>query len=186
VLWESALILRIAQFGIPAKMKVGAIIRFAPLIAVWAFSVTVMACVASALLIRFVVSPLYLKWLRPPVDDSGVSFHLDVREGIIESVPARFRRDRLWRAGTLLRTDRRICFLPSAWDNEPLYLPADKVESVSLVEPPPLFWGFVRDLPMLLMVRTKEGVEYSFAVAEPAHVRHAFCPVESGLVAWIP
>ncbi len=122
------------------------------------------------LFIRYVVRPMALSWRAPRTDDSAGLFHLQPRETILATIPAQWRTEWGWRAGTLLRTNERLRFFPEAWDAEPLTLELSRDLFARLVPTPWVPHWLVRNWPPRLVVQTNRDESAVFAVADPEAV----------------
>lgn len=185
VVFELLLAVRIAQFAIPVQQKIGGFIVYSFRVLFYATTTAIVTTLIAEFIVRLVIRPVAKAWYQPPSDETAASFHLDVREAALEIVPARRKIGRLWTVGILVRTDRRICFYPRAWDAEPFTLDLNEVVEVSTVAAPRMFLGFVQGIPPLLSLRSHANDAQLFAVSDPDSVRSSFCPKESALVSWI-
>lgn len=142
-----------------------------PRAAVFAGVVTVL----TDLFFRLALRPLMVRWYNPkPRDPSafhGLPFQLAAGESIRMEVPARRIPGRgRSQPGTLIATDRRLCFYPLAWDADPWFLPLDQLQTVRPVSPRRRVLGWVEGYPDHLAVTDRAGAVVHFAVAEPAEV----------------
>jgi hypothetical protein len=152
LLFATALGLMIVRLIPPDKWLI-AFLFFMPMYAAWAFFLAATLTVAADLAVRLVVRPRMLAWLAPRADDLHSAFHLDPRERTVAESPARMATGRRsWAPGRLVLTDRRMLFLPNAWDVEPWSVPRDRLGGAWPVEPPRTFWGLVRGIPPWLRV----------------------------------
>lgn len=131
--------------------------------------------VAGMVFVRRVVEPMLSLWLRPRYDPSSWAFHLSAGEAPEASVPARLLADGHWRPGALVRTARRIWFLPSQWGPEPWSMARGEIGRVEAVPP-----GFARSLPVLhwpdrVRFTSRSGEAAAFAVDDP-----------DAVLAWFP
>jgi hypothetical protein len=117
-----------------------------------AFFFSSLLTIVGHLTVALIVRPRLLSWQSPPVDDSHAPFHLEPRERVESESPARMALGKGWPAGRLVLTDRRLLFLPKAWDIEPWSTPRQRVRLIRVVESPQILWGFIRNLPPRLEV----------------------------------
>ncbi len=122
--------------------------------------------VATDLFVRFLLQPMVDTWHRPRVEPNHGGFHLEAREKLIESIPARLRAGFLWKTGTLALTDRRLWFFPEAWDAEPWSNPHDQRGWLSLDPSPSWLGGLVRGLPDRLVIGPDPEHRTTFALAD--------------------
>jgi hypothetical protein len=149
----------------PPGQRVIVFLIHMPGFAAVAFFLAATGTVLVDLAVRFIVRPRMLSWLAPRADDSHSAFHLEARERPLAETPARMARGRSWAPGRLMLTDRRLLFLPAAWDVEPWSAPRDRVQGARLSAPPRAFWGLVRGLPPRLEVAA-DGRSYLFALLD--------------------
>ncbi|HEY2158848.1 MAG TPA: hypothetical protein VGH33_24665, partial [Isosphaeraceae bacterium] len=148
-----ALVLTLAILGRVAPGKRLAVFLFTmPGFAAVAFFLAATGTVIVDLAVRLIVRPRMLAWLAPRGDPMHADFHLDPRERVEAETPARVARGRAWAPGRLVLTDRRLMFLPSAWDVEPWTCPRGRVQGARPSEPPRAFWGLVRGIPPRLEI----------------------------------
>jgi hypothetical protein len=131
-----------------------------------AFFFSSLLTILGHLTVALIVRPRLLSWQSPPVDDSHAPFHLDPRERIDAESPARMALGKGWPAGRLVLTDRRLLFLPGAWDIEPWSTPRQAVRAIRVVESSPMLWGFIRNLPPRLEVISEEIETRLFALPD--------------------
>jgi hypothetical protein len=131
-----------------------------------AFFFSSLLTILGHLAVALIVRPRLLSWQSPPVDDSHAPFHLEPRERIDVESPARMAEGKGWHAGRLVLTDRRLLFLPMAWDVEPWSIPKATVRSIRVVESPSMLWGFLRNVPPQIEVSFKADPPRRFALPD--------------------
>jgi hypothetical protein len=133
------------------------------------FSLILAGLIAVLLLlvVRLVARPLLSIWLRPVADPSAGLFHLAASETIIASVPARRKSRWVWQPGALVLTNRRIWFIPSAWDSEPSSVELGDVENCELQLPACAGIGLVTNWPPVLKLLTRHESRWTIAVRDP-------------------
>jgi hypothetical protein len=130
----------------------------------------------AALAVQLILRPLLNLWLKPSVEPSRWLFHLSAGETVVASVPGRLRADGRWQSGEIVLTNRRIWFLPAAWDVEPWTLERKQLARIE-TEPPPLArLAAIQNWPELLRVAASTGEHARFAVADPEVVLAWFTP----------
>ena len=144
-------------------------IRKSPGYFAFALGAAVLVTLGAALLVRFVIAPQLRRWLRPNAEPMH-GFYLSSRETVAAEIPARRAVGRSCPAGTLVVTDLRLWFFPTAWDAEPWSVPLERVQGARAVPAPPVLGGLVTGLPDRVEVRGAAGVRETFAVAEPEQV----------------
>jgi hypothetical protein len=117
------------------------------------------------LAVGLIVRPRLLAWQAPRVDESAAAFHLEPRESILAETPARMSVGRAWPTGRLVRTDRRLLFLPVSWEAEPWLVAQSRVSGIRAVQTPGSYWGLVRDLPDRLEIQAEGEPTRVFALA---------------------
>lgn len=159
------------------NQAIAAMVIWTPRVLFYAFLLGAIVTVLADLLVRFVIRPLVRRWLSPPNEELVGSFHLDARERILRSTPARRSAGMLWPPGQLVLTDRKVWFFPSAWDAEPWSMPLDRCQDARTVEAPRFLLGFVTDLPERLQIPTGPGQHETFVLLDPdlvlSHVRES-------------
>ncbi len=161
-----ALILFLAVIGrVPAGKRLAVFLFSMPGFAVVAFFLAATGTVLVDLAVRLIVRPRMLAWLAPRGDPMHADFHLEPRERVEAESPARYSLGRNWAPGRLVLTDRRLLFLPGAWDVEPWTCPRGRVQAARAAEPPRAFWGLVRGLPPRLEVAVDNHV-HRFALLD--------------------
>ncbi len=167
-----ALILTLAIFGrVPAGKRLGVFLFAMPSFAAVAFFLAATGTVLADLAVRLIVRPRMLSWLAPRGDPMHADFHLEPRERVEAETPARCALGRAWSPGRLVLTDRRLLFLPTAWDVEPWSSPRGRVQGARTVEPPHAFWGLVRGVPPHLEVAVDHKVHRFALLDAPAWFR---------------
>ncbi len=154
-----------------------------PMWAAWAFFIAATGTVLADLVVRFLIRPRVVHWLTPRADESFAAFHLESSERPVAESPARMAQGRSWAPGRLVLTDRRLLFLPNAWDVEPWSARRDRLRGAWPAEAPRSFWGLVRGVPPRLAV-ADDGQRHQFALLDaPAWSRlvggNALDPLES-------
>jgi hypothetical protein len=145
------------------------LLRFFPIGLMASIVVATMATAVAAVVVRLVVRPLLERWLSPPADPDMGQFHLAANERVVASSPARRSVGRGWPAGTLIRTNLRIWFLPHAHDGEIWSCPLDRLADVR-AEPAAVPLGLIRDWPDRVAVRVDGDETALFAVPDPPAV----------------
>jgi hypothetical protein len=128
----------------------------------WAAFLTLLVNIA----VNFIVRPRLLGWLAPKAEEGHAAFHLEPREREVASTPAQMRQGKAWYAGCLVQTDRRLLFLPNAWDVEPLSLKYERLRWSAPVPAPRSFWGLVRDIPPRLEIAIVGDENHQFAMID--------------------
>jgi hypothetical protein len=130
----------------------------------------------AELIVGLLLAPAVRMWLTPRTDSSDGAFRLSANERVLDSTPARRKMGRSWPAGTLVRTNLRLWFFPTAWDAEPWTVPIAGPEEVGLEPCAGFAWGLTGGVPD--RVRVASGVDTAevFAVADPATVLSWFGP----------
>jgi hypothetical protein len=131
-----------------------------------AFSLSSFLTVIVSLIVGAIVRPRLLGWLSPRSEESHAAFHLEPREHEVSSSPARMARGRSWSPGRLVLTDRRLLFLPNAWDVEPWSLQYDRLLDAAPAPAPRAFWGLVLDIPPRLNVSETGVPPHQFAMLD--------------------
>jgi hypothetical protein len=126
------------------------------------------------LVVKLVLGPLLSSWLTPTVDPTAVLFHLAPGEVSLASMPARRRWGWSWQPGALIVTDRRIWFLPMAWNLEPWSASRSEITGCEAELPALATLVPIRNWPELLRLGMRDGCQNTFAVANPG-----------SLLAWI-
>lgn len=160
-------VLKVAPMAPWARKMRFFLYRF-PSMIVQGMIIALVACLAIDLLLRFVVSPLVHRWRRPKtIDHSIASFHLELGESIHRSTPARMRlAPRVWRPGLLAVSNRRLKFIPNAWDEEPWSAPLAPASKIDRVAAPPLLSGLVKGVPDRARISDPGGLETLFMIAD--------------------
>jgi hypothetical protein len=128
------------------------------------FALTMLGELLNWLILR----PIVRSWLAPRVDHSEAVFRLSASESVVDAVPARRRRGPWsWEPGSLVRTNLRLWFFPTAWDSEPWSIRMSEAGQSSLVPAPSVFWGLIQDLPERLLCTSASGSSAVFALREP-------------------
>jgi hypothetical protein len=126
---------------------------------------------AADLIVRLIVRPLLAQWLDPRRVDASLSepapFHLSSSERVEGEMPARLIEGRARPAGTLVRTNLRLWFFPSAWDATPQSIRFDDLAAIQLERPRIAAWRAIRGWPDQIVLRRLAGDSLRFAVANP-------------------
>jgi hypothetical protein len=149
----------------PEHWVFGFIVGMASLTAVafgWAAFLTLIVGTA----VKVIVRPRLLGWLAPKAEEGHAAFHLEPREREVASTPARMKVGKAWPAGSLVQTDRRLLFLPNAWDVEPLSLKYERLRWSAPVPAPRSFWGLLRDIPPRLEIAATGDENHQFAMID--------------------
>ena len=133
---------------------------------VMALLIAAILTVAADLFVRFLLQPMVDAWHQPRVDPHHGSFHLEPREVLIETIPARRKVGLVWRTGTLALTDRRIWFFPESWDAEPWSNRHLNRGWLSLQPSPAWLGGLVKGLPDRLVIGDEPGDKATFGLLE--------------------
>jgi hypothetical protein len=126
--------------------------------------------------IRFVVWPIVRHWHTPLTDGTDGQFHLAANERTLDSCPARLKSGWSWPAGTLVRTNLKLWFIPRAHDAEIWSRPLSEVHDIRLEPPPRIAWGYLLGWPSRLAVQDGDEAPELFAVADPEAVLAWFLP----------
>ena len=171
--------LRFLQAQKGTGVRVAALIFFSPGILFQAFLTATIVTVFLDLLVRMAVRPLMVRWYNPTKmdDDFGtpLSFRLASRETILAELPSRIIEGRLSRPGSLVRTDRRIWFVPFDWSSELWSVEPKEAEKVTTRPAKSRFGAVLRGLPDRLVFSDRSGHETEFLVAQPSLVEQ-WCP----------
>jgi hypothetical protein len=166
VLVESAQVARIVR-RVPPRWRVVRFMASIPYSLLVGLLVAALVTAVAAAVVRLVVRPLLERWLSPPADADMGQFHLAANERVVASSPARRSVGRGWPAGTLIRTNLRLWFLPHAHDGEIWSCPLDRLADVR-AEPAAVSPVLIRDWPNRIAVRDDVGDEPAlFAVSDP-------------------
>jgi hypothetical protein len=161
-----ALILTLAVFGrVPPGKRLAVFLFMMPGFAAVAFFLAATGTVLVDLAVRLIVRPRLLAWLAPKGDPMHADFHLEPRERVEAETSARVALGRAWAPGRLVLTDRRLMFLPNAWDVEPWSSPRGRVQGARWAEPPRAFWGLVRGIPPHLEIAVDNKI-HRFALLD--------------------
>jgi hypothetical protein len=139
--------------------------RMIPCVAV-AFSFSSFLTLMVSLTVGLIVRPRMLGWLAPRSEEGHSAFHLEPREHEVSASPARMAEGRSWAPGRLVLTDRRLLFLPNAWDIEPWSLRYDRLHDAAATPAPRAFWGLVLDIPPRLNVSETGKPPHQFAMLD--------------------
>jgi hypothetical protein len=152
------------------KKRIMRLLYLTPRMSVGALLVGGAVAILADLTVRLLVQPLARAWFTPPVDLASGSFHMASNERVEQAVPARRASRRRWRPGVLVRTNLRVWFFPSSWDDEPWSVHLEHLAALETRPAPPLARGIVAGLPDRVVIQATSGDEATFAVAEPAVV----------------
>jgi hypothetical protein len=139
--------------------------RMIPCVAV-SFSFSSFLTLIVSLTVGLIVRPRMLGWLAPRSEEGHAAFHLEPREHEVSSSPARLAQGRSWAPGRLVLTDRRLLFLPNAWDVEPWTLRFDRLLDATPTPAPRAFWGLVENIPPRLRVAETSQPPHEFAMLD--------------------
>lgn len=193
-LW--AAIHRQAQ-GFPAGLRLAWLLGYTPRTIFLAFVLASLLTVVVDFLVKVFVDLPMRRWLAPRNDreddaSHGFGFHLGPTEQLLDQVPGRLLARPRSVPGTLVLTDRRFWFVPSAWDAEPWSVPRGQVRSAKVVPPRGFPSKLLRGLPPQVLLdpgpqagpRTEfelhndpdahSDPRLRFALAEPRRVRSWF------------
>ncbi len=114
-----------------------------------AFAIAAAATVLIDLYVRTVMRVLIARWYSPKRPEFGLplEFGLDRGETILHEAPARRLEGRKSRPGSIVMTDRRLWFAPSAWDAPGWTAPLDQLASVRRIPAPRRFGSSVLGIP---------------------------------------
>ncbi len=128
------------------------------------------------LVIKLVLSPLLSSWLTPTVDPTAVLFHLAPGEMSLANMAARRRSGWSWQPGAIVVTDRRIWFLPMAWNLEPWSASRSEIVGCEAEQPALAMLVPIRNWPDQLRLEMRDGSQSTFAVADPESASAWFKP----------
>jgi hypothetical protein len=128
------------------------------------------------LIVRLIIDPALRAWLTPAVDPTTVLFHLAPGEESLSSVPARRRWGWNWQPGTLVLTDRRVWFVPLAWNLEPCPMDRHEIADCELERSPIATLFPICNWPEQIRIGTRSGGNVTLAVADPKFVIDWFQP----------
>jgi hypothetical protein len=131
-----------------------------------AFAFSSFLTLMVSLAVGAIVRPRMLGWLAPRSEEGHSAFHLEPREHEVSASPARMAQGRSWAPGRLVLTDRRLLFLPNAWDIEPWSLRYDRLHDAAATPAPRAFWGLVLDIPPRLNVGETGKPPHQFAMLD--------------------
>ena len=135
-----------------------------------AFSLACLMAIVADLLVMLVVDPVVRNWHSPRSDSSRLAFHLSAGESILATSPARRPGTRRGGVGSLVLTDRRLWFIPAAWDREPWSTDLASVWSIRLVPSPRICFGLIRGWPKRIAVDTGPPRPIPLVVPDPETV----------------
>ncbi len=183
--------------GFPAGLRLAWLIGYTPRTVFLAFVLASLLTVVVDVLVKMLVDLPMRRWLVPRNDREddayqGFGFHLGPTEQVLDEVPARMLARPRSLPGTLVLTDRRVWFFPSAWDAEPWSSPRDQVRSATVAPPSGFLSKLLRGLPPQIHLDPGPQAEPSseferfadpdsrsdprvkFVLAEPGRVRSWF------------
>lgn len=151
----------------PLRRKLRYFLHRAPGMTVTAMFIAAISCVLADLALRFVVSPLAHRWRSPGgMDPSLLAFHLEIGERVFAQAPGRRRLGRRrWQRGNVVVTNRRLLFLPSAWETEPFTIPIAQIRGLALQNAPPLLGGMIVGAPRRFVAIDSNNRETAFMLA---------------------
>ncbi len=153
------------------RAKIQQIIRILivslPNVLIIALIISSFLTIVCQLAVISLVRPRMLKWGNPKVDDSSSAFHLEPREVVEVDLPCRMKDGRSWRIGRLVRTNRRVMFLPTSWNVEPWMCPIGEIDGAQVVASPSMFWNSLRNLPPQLRITPRDESSRLFVVPDP-------------------
>lgn len=137
------------------------------------------------LLVRLVLEPLVRAWHAPWTDGSAGLFHVAANEQVLASSPGRRAMGRRWMPGTLVVTNLRLWFFPTAHDADIWSRPLDALHEIHLEPGRRIAWGYIRGWPERLALRAGgdeqgDGDPEVFAVPDPDAVLSWFDHDHSG------
>lgn len=155
-------------------LSVAYLLLLTPKILFTAFLIAAAATVILDLIVRLVARPLVGHWYAPPLGDdpmgSALAFQLRASEAVLGRLPARMVTGRRLVRGSLVRTDRRIAFVPDSWDREPWSLPEADLTEIRTRPTSSPWRSVVHGLPDRLVIGSKGGAEAEFVLADPREV----------------
>lgn len=163
--------------GAPPEKYLAALIRITPQSVLIGFLIGFAVTLGLAILVKLLAGPIAARWYSPAESGSErtpLPFHLEPGESVMAETAARRRSAQGWKPGTLILTDRRLWFFPTAWELEPWGLSLDGLASVRNLRRWTLTGPVIRGVPDSLRIRGRAGEEAVFAVAEPRAVRRWF------------
>jgi hypothetical protein len=163
--------------GAPPSKYVAALIYITPQSILIGFLIGFAVTLGLAILVKLLAGPIAARWYAPAQTGSELTplpFHLETGESMVAEAPARRRSARGWKPGTLILTDRRLWFFPTAWDLEPWSVPVADLASIRNLRRRTLTGPIIRGVPDSLRIRGRSGEDAVFAVAEPKLVRGWF------------
>ena len=151
---------------------VAGFVEFTPYALVLALLVAALATVFIDLIVRVLVRGLVAMWYHPHpgVGHSEMVFHLASGERVLASTAARRRENWGWKPGTLVLTDRRLAFYGSDWHNDPVEFPRETLTIVRNKQARAPLGSLLLGVPGRVIVRSLQGNEACFTMADPAEV----------------
>jgi hypothetical protein len=136
------------------------------------------ATMAAELVVWLIVRPLVVRWYMPrprhPQMDWPIHFHLASDERVVQEVPARCLVEGSWVPGSLVLTDQKLWFFPTAWDQEPSSVLLNRVEAVQARPPARPRFRLLRGMPDQFTLSDNEGREVALLVADPGQLLDRF------------
>jgi len=162
----------------PPGTRLALLLGHTPRVMVSAFFLSAVVTVLLDLFVRVAVHEKVRRWVAPrsDEDENRLAFLLDATEPIRDQFPARELRGRGSAPGQLIRTDRRLWFVPRSWDREPWALPLERIKAATSVSSGRAAWGMVQGLPPKLVLTLEGGAQKEFAVADASAVIRALDP----------
>ncbi|WP_169977416.1 hypothetical protein [Tautonia rosea] len=189
--------------GFPAGLRLAWLIGYTPRTVFLAFVLASLLTVVVDFLVKILVDLPMRRWLAPRNDHEGdashgFGFHLGPTEQVLDQVPGRLLTRPRSVPGSLILTDRRFWFVPSAWDAETWSVPRDQVRSATIMPHAGFLGKFLRGVPPQLLLDagsqagptteferlddldSRSDPRIRFALAEPRRVRSWFESEPSG------
>ncbi len=160
------------------RFQVAAMILHSPKRVFRSFAWAALATVIADGYVRSVLRPVMGRWYSPRRREIGfgtpLEFLLASNERVVGEVPGRWVVGRHTEPGRLIKTDRRVLFCPEAWDAEPWSV--DDADVVELFTTPAHlhFGSLILGTPDRISLRTSQGAESRFVVADPDDVLALF------------
>jgi hypothetical protein len=169
VLAETRLWMRVRRWNVPSTWHtLRPFVRKSPGYLAFALGAAVLVTLGAALLVRLVIGPQLRRWLGPRTEPTH-AFHLAPREAVAAESPARRVGGRSCPPGTLVVTNLRLWFFPTAWDVEPWAVPLESMQEARAVPAPPILGGLVTGVPDRIEV-LGTGRRETFVVADPDQI----------------
>jgi hypothetical protein len=160
------------------RFQVAAMILHSPKRVFRSFAWAALATVIADGYVRLVLRPVMGRWYSPRRRDVGfgtpLEFLLSSNERVVGEVPGRWVVGRCTEPGRLIKTDRRVLFCPEAWDAEPWSVGDSDVVDVFTTPAKIRFGSLILGTPDRVSLRSADGTESRFVVADPEDVISLF------------